>query len=147
MAKEKSAGAIIVRIEREEPVYLLLHYPKSRGAKKEYWDLPKGHVEQGETEEQTVRREVREETGLGDIKLFKGFREEIHYWFQVGKKKISKTVVFYAGKTGEKDVTISAEHVGFIWLPYEKALERLTFENAKKVLRKASKYMNAHDNV
>ena len=64
MRKEKSAGAIVFRIENTKPKYLLLHYPSSANAKKEYWDLPKGHVEEGETEEETARREVKEETGL-----------------------------------------------------------------------------------
>ena len=137
MPKEKSAGAIIFRIEKGEPVYLLLHYPSSKKAKGEYWDLAKGHIEKGEEEKDTVLREVQEETGLKDIKLFDGFREEIRYWFQLEGQKISKTVVFYLAQTKQKKVTISHEHIDFQWLPYEQAKERLTYQNAKQVLEKA----------
>jgi 8-oxo-dGTP pyrophosphatase MutT (NUDIX family) len=57
MPIEKSAGAVVFRKENSENYYLLLHYPsrKKRGAKNDYWDLPKGHVEKGENLEQTAK--------------------------------------------------------------------------------------------
>lgn len=141
MQKERSAGAMIFRVERGKPLYLLLHYPSSAKSKKEYWDLPKGHMEKGESEEDTVRREIEEETGLKDIELFDGFLEEIRYWFQWKGEKISKTVVFYLAKTHEKKVTISQEHLGFQWSEYEEAGRKLTYANAKRVLRKAHQFL------
>jgi len=137
MKKERSAGAIIARREKKGYVYLLLHYPSSVRAKKEYWDLPKGHIELGETEVEAAKREVAEETGLKNIVLHKDFRHRIHYWFQWEGEKISKTVTFYLGETGKKEIIISDEHIGFAWLSYKEALQKLTYENAKKVLRKA----------
>jgi len=141
MPKERSAGAIIVRKEEDIPHYLLLHYPSSAKTNREYWDLPKGHIEGSETEQETVKREVEEETGLSDIKIFEAFREEIHYWFRFENQTISKTVAFYVAETSQKDITISAEHIGFQWLPYERALEELTYENAKQVLKKAHAFL------
>jgi bis(5'-nucleosidyl)-tetraphosphatase len=143
MSKEKSAGAIIFRLENEKILYLVLHYPFSSKANKEYWDLAKGHIEQGESEKDTARREVQEETGLTNIEFFDGFREEIHYWFQWEGKKISKTVAFYLAQTKEKDVTISEEHIGFLWLPFKEAVEKLTYENAKQILQKARNFLSA----
>ena len=140
MQKEKSAGAIIFRMEKGKPLYLLLRYPSAR-SKKEYWDLPKGHMEKGEEERDTVIREVREETGLQDIEFLDGFREEIRYWFQAKGQKISKTVAFYLAQTRQKKVTISSEHLGFIWLGYEEAREKLTYENAKQVLKEARDFL------
>ena len=141
MQKEKSAGAIIFRIEKGKPFYLLLRYPSVK-PKKEYWDLPKGHMEKGEQEKDTVVREVREETGLQDIELFSGFRKEIRYWFQVGEQKISKTVIFYLAKTRQEKVTISSEHLGFQWLGYEDAIKKLTYKNAKRILEKAHRFIS-----
>jgi len=143
MPKEKSAGAIIFRLEHNTPYYLLLHYPSSAKTKNEYWDLPKGHVESGETEEETARREVEEETGLQELKFFEGFREEIHYWFRSENKTISKTVAFYLAQTTQEKITISPEHVGFQWLPYEKALDALTYQNAKQIVQKAHDFLSA----
>ena len=145
MVKEQSAGAVIFRIEKGDPRYLLLHYPFSSKAKKEYWDLPKGHIEKGESEEDTVRREVAEETGLRDVELLNDFRQEIHYRFQSGRQNILKTVVFYLAKTNQQKVTISSEHIGFQWLGYEEAIEKLTYANARQVVKKAHEFLKGYD--
>ncbi|PIR02154.1 MAG: diadenosine tetraphosphate hydrolase [Candidatus Nealsonbacteria bacterium CG_4_9_14_3_um_filter_35_11] len=136
MPIEKSAGAIIFRKENNNFFYLLLHYPSSAKAPKEYWDFPKGHIEKGEDEIKTVKREVEEETGLKDIKIIEGFREWIKYFFKFEGKTVLKFVTFYLAETKTKDVKISGEHVGYKWLPYEDAIEQLTFKNAKEVLKK-----------
>jgi bis(5'-nucleosidyl)-tetraphosphatase len=143
MKKERSAGAIIYYRKNGDPRYLLLHYPFSGKSAKEYWDLPKGHVEIGESEKDTVQREVQEETGLRDIEFVDGFREKVHYWFQWEGEKISKTVVFFLAETKQDAIVISEEHLGFQWLPYEKALDQLTYENARGILKKAHHLLSA----
>lgn len=137
MRKEKSAGAVIASFDGETPLYLLLHSPSSVRTKKDFWYFPKGRIEQGESEMQAAFREIREETGLSDVDLLPGFQEESHYYFQAEGDKVSKTVVFFIGTTQKKDVRISSEHSGFIWLPYEKALKTLRFPTARDVLNKA----------
>ncbi|KPJ73232.1 hypothetical protein AMJ48_02085 [Parcubacteria bacterium DG_74_1] len=141
MPVEKSAGAIIFRKESEKPLFLLLHYPSGSRARKEYWDLAKGHIEKGEKSEDTVRREVEEETGLQDIKFLKEFQETIKYFFKWGDENILKFVTFYLVETKTKEIKISGEHIGYKWLPYSEALRQLTFKNAKKVLKKANEYL------
>ena len=170
MPVEKSAGAIIFRRENDKIYYLSLHYPPSsrkRGSAaeeegkpssaakapkprsrvnslrgKEYWDLPKGHIKKGEKEIETVRREVEEETGLKDIEFVDDFKEWIKYFFKFRGKNILKFVTFYLAETKEKDIKVSFEHLGFEWLSYEKAIEKLTFQNAKKILKKANKFLS-----
>lgn len=132
MPTEKSAGAIVYRTEGSKKLYLLLHYEEG------HWDFPKGHVEKGESEEETIRREVREETGIKDI-VFEDFRESIHYFYKREGKTIFKEVVFRLASTREKDVKLSFEHVGYKWLSYEEALSQLTYDNAKELLKKAHK--------
>ena len=58
MPKEKSAGAVIFRMENGEPYYLLLRYYSG------HWEFAKGHIEEGESNEETVKREIEEETGI-----------------------------------------------------------------------------------
>jgi 8-oxo-dGTP pyrophosphatase MutT (NUDIX family) len=139
MTFERSAGAIIFRRENADIIYLLLNYPS--GAERTYWDLAKGHIEKDEEELATVKREVEEETGLKDIKILDGFREQIKYSFMSGKQLVSKVVTFYLAETHNKEVRISPEHIGYIWLPYQEASDRLTFVNAKNVLKKAREFI------
>ena len=144
MPIEKSAGAIIFRKEGGLSLFLLLHYPSNTKSPKEYWDLPKGHIEKGEKLEDTVKREVEEETGLKDIEFIEGFKETIKYFFKWENKNILKFVTFYLAETKTRDVKISEEHIGYEWLPYEKALEKLTFKNAKEILKKANDFVSPH---
>jgi len=142
MPIEKSAGAVVFRKENNKIYYLLLHYPgTSHRAEKDYWDFPKGHIEKGEKIEDTVKREVFEETGLKDIKILPGFKETIKYFFRFEGKNILKFVTFFVAETKEKDVKISFEHIGYDWLPFEEGIERLTFNNAKEILKKANDFL------
>jgi 8-oxo-dGTP pyrophosphatase MutT (NUDIX family) len=150
MPKEKSAGAIIYRMENGVRYFLLLHYP-SLNRKGGHWEFPKGHVEEGENEEQTMRREIEEETGIKDLRIVPGFKEYIKYFFRQGKdpesrknKKptwIFKLVVFFIAETDTKDVVLSKEHIGFDWLPIDEAIKKTTFKNSKLLLKKASDYI------
>jgi bis(5'-nucleosidyl)-tetraphosphatase len=99
--------------------------------------LPKGHLEKGESEIDTAKREVREETGIKSINILEGFKEVIKYYFKWDGENILKFVTFYLAETDEKVVKISEEHIDYKWLPYDSALDRLTFKNAKKILKKA----------
>ena len=126
---EKSAGAIIFRKESEKTLFLLLHYPSSQGVEKAhsqkdkaYWDLHNGRIEKGETEIETVKREVEEETGLKDIEFADGFKETIKYFFRAEGKNILKFVVFYLAEPKTKDLKISAEHIVIPWLNYRAAM-------------------------
>jgi bis(5'-nucleosidyl)-tetraphosphatase len=141
MPFEHSAGAVVFRREGNLTLYLLLNYPGSSGGVQGYWDFAKGHIEKGEKELDTVKREVQEETGLTDIDIFDGFKEWIKYFFRSGEQYISKIVTFYVAETKTSNVTISFEHTGYIWLPYDEALAKLTFENAKGILRKAHDFV------
>ncbi|MGB9743465.1 MAG: bis(5'-nucleosyl)-tetraphosphatase [Minisyncoccales bacterium] len=139
---ERSAGAVVYRRENNKIYYLLLHYQGvSHRAEKNYWDFPKGHIEKGEKKEETVKREVKEETGLEDIKFVDGFKETIKYFFKFRGQNILKFVTFYLVETKEKNIKISSEHLGYQWLPYGEAIKQLTFTNAKEILKKANNFL------
>jgi bis(5'-nucleosidyl)-tetraphosphatase len=135
MTNETSAG-IIVYYKKEEPLhFLLLHYTEG------HWDFPKGHVIVGEKLEETAMRETKEETGL-TVNVNPEFKEQFTYFFKNREGVvITKTVHFYVGEAGSKEVEISNEHIGYIWMSYEHALKKLTFDNAKEVLKKAHEFL------
>ena len=133
---EKSCGAVVYRLEAGKRLYLLLHYEEG------HWDFPKGHVEENESEEETVIREVEEETGIIGLRLNIAFKEKISYSFKRGSDMVPKEVVFFVGETQQKEVRLSLEHVGFVWLPYESARKKLTYKNAKELLQKAEENLS-----
>jgi len=132
---QKSAGAVVFRREKEETYYLLLHYQAG------HWDFPKGHIEEGESLKQTVVREVAEETGIIDVVFIDGLKERIEYFLKVKGKAVFKVVIFFLAQTKTKEIKLSSEHTAFKWLLYEKALEQLTYKNAKEILRKAHNFL------
>lgn len=136
MPVENSAGAVIFREEGGKFFYLLLHYQSG------HWDFLKGNIEKGEKLQDTVKREVREETGIDDVRFLPDFKETIKYFYRLKGKVIFKTVVFYLIETKTKDVEISWEHIGYKWLPYQEALEQITFKNAKETLKKANDFLS-----
>jgi 8-oxo-dGTP pyrophosphatase MutT (NUDIX family) len=133
MAREISAGMILFR-RTPEPHYLLLHYESG------HWDFPKGHIEPGEHAAETARRELQEETGISDVRILDGYKQALRYFFRQKGIGIFKIVIFFLGETTQSEVTLSAEHVGFDWLPYDAALARLTFKNSRDLLVKAHEH-------
>ena len=129
--EETSAGIVIFRRDNAKILFLLLHYPSG------HWDFVKGKMEKDETPHQTAIRETEEETGITGVKMINNFEEWIEYNFQFQGKLVHKKVVFFLGETGTEDVSISHEHLGYVWEDYLTAMERTTFDNAKTVLTKA----------
>ena len=132
---EKSSGAVIFRDTPEGIVFLLLHYPSG------HWDFVKGKMEKDENPLDTVIRESKEETGISDLNFVEGFEENIEYDFQFEGGLIQKKVVFYLAKTNTEKITISHEHLDFVWLDYKSAFEKITYQNAKSVLSKANQLL------
>ena len=142
MIEEVSAGAVIYHYDptMRSTSYLVLHYPAG------HWDFPKGAIENKETEEQTATREIFEETGLHVTNFVSGFRKEIEYHYRRQSLLAHKRVIFFLAESKETIVRISFEHSGYEWLSFEQALRRLTFENAKSVLRDANALLSAQSN-
>jgi 8-oxo-dGTP pyrophosphatase MutT (NUDIX family) len=134
MTSEKSCGAVIFK-RNDNRTYLLLHYEGG------HWDFVKGHVEKNESEKQTVQRETEEEAGLRDLTFVEGYRQPISYYYRRAGKTVYKQVIFYLVESKTDEIRLSKEHVGYDWLTFEKAYERLTYKNAKETLKKAHDFL------
>ena len=137
MFREKSCGAVVYLKKDNNVNYLLLHYEAG------HWDFVKGNVEPNESEKDTVLRELQEETGIVDAQFIEGFKERVEYFYRRQGATIHKEVIFYLMETHTENVKLSFEHVGFVWLDYQHAIEKLNFSNAKKVLQKAQEFLVA----
>jgi len=124
MKYEKSCGCIVVNEKKE---VLLVHSNKG------HWGFPKGHVEDGETEEQTAIREVKEETGI-DVKINEKYRYVQTYNIQ---EDIKKEVVYFLAKNINTKIHEQIEEVSEVkWFSFEEALKIITYDNSKEILFK-----------
>jgi 8-oxo-dGTP pyrophosphatase MutT (NUDIX family) len=126
---EKSCGAIV--IYRSDNNYKILLVKNHNGRN---FSFPKGHVEKGETEQQTAIREVKEETGL-DIEIIDSFREVADY---CPFGKIRKRVVFFMAQAFSDKVRIQEEELdSYMWIDLFEAHHKCTYDNDLRVIRKA----------
>lgn len=126
---EKSCGAIVIHKDGDRYKTLLVKNHNGRN-----YSFPKGHVEKGETEQQTAIREVKEETGL-DITIIDGVREVSDY---CPFGKIKKRVVFFMAQTFSDEVVVQEEEIdSYIWVDLFEAHHRCIYDNDLRVIRKA----------
>ncbi len=134
-----SAGVVIYRIENNAIEYLLLHHIVG------HWDFPKGKIEPGETKEEAALRELHEEAGL-NTSLQEGFEDSIEYTFvDRSGERAKKTVFFFLGRVHDEQVTLSDEHKDYVWLRYNEAYSKMTFDTGRAVLKKAHAFIKEHE--
>ena len=124
MKKEKSCGIVVFQ---DDKVLLIKH---NMG----HWGIPKGHVEDFETEEETAMREVFEETGISAT-IIDGFKEKITY---SPTPNVEKDVYFFVGETKEENLTPQLSEVSTAqFIELKKAVETITYLSEKELLNKA----------
>lgn len=130
---ESSCGAVIFRRESDKRKFLLI-----RNRRSAHWGFPKGHIEAGESEEETAIREVYEETGL-NIRIVPGFVKKSEYTIQ---GKIEKSVSIFLAETDETEYRLQEEEIEECdWFDYDDALRILNYENDKYILTQANKFL------
>ena len=119
-------------------LFLLMQSPRGD------WNFVKGHREYGESDEETLRREVYEETGIRKFKIL-GFVGNITYSFlDKAGRSIKKEVSFYLALSNTTEVTLSSEHINFKWAEYKDAIGVLSFNQSISILNKAVKMKNGN---
>ena len=100
------------------------------------WGLPKGTLDEGESLQEAAVREVSEETGL-KVEIVKKIGV-VEYWFSADGVRYHKWVHHYLMRsTGGRTADHDAEHDRVEWMPADKAIRRLTFDNDKNMVRQA----------
>jgi 8-oxo-dGTP pyrophosphatase MutT (NUDIX family) len=139
---ETSAGGLVIdNIDRprEEQVAALIGRVDRRG--RMLWSLPKGHIELGETAEQTAIREVAEETGIqGGVLAALG---RIDYWFVTDGRRVHKTVHHYlmrflGGELSDEDVEVAE----VAWVPIPELPSRLAYADERRLAEVADELID-----
>lgn len=130
---ETSAGGVIVRWQGAVPHVLLIRDPY------EHWGFPKGHLEDGESPDAAALREVEEETGLAHLVLGPELAT-IDWYFRAGGRLIHKFCHFFLIESPHGETTPQADEgiTACRWVPLGEALELISYDNAREVLRLAA---------
>lgn len=132
--KDFSYGIVPVRRDGAHIFYLLIQH---RGG---HWAFPKGHAEPGESETETARRELMEETGISELKLREEPKFVEHYDTIKRGREIDKTVTYFLGWVTQPVVRIQIDEIrDFAWLEYDDALKRITYEETRRILIEAER--------
>lgn len=134
MTYEYSCGAVVFTRVDGEPRYLMIR------EKAGHWGCPKGHMEAGETEEETALREIFEETGVR-VTLLEGFRAVTEYVLR-DLIDTSKRVTFFLAEFRQQELRLQETEVAsFALVPYDEAMALLVHEDAKQILTDAHAFL------
>jgi 8-oxo-dGTP pyrophosphatase MutT (NUDIX family) len=126
----KQSGAIVVRLDGDEPQVLLV--TAKRNSKR--WIFPKGHIEKGESAEEAALREAREEAGVVGKPI--GPAGVLEYRFLGAGFRVEYFLALLKREAGPPEKGRARA-----WCSLEEALERIRFKNTRKLLRKAWKQL------
>lgn len=140
MQRETSCGAVVFTLCGGERRYVIV-----RG-KKGFFGFPKGHMEAGETEQETALREIKEETGLS-VQLIDGFRtEDEHPLIREGKPETIKKIIYFAAVYEKQETHAQESEITEIRLmTYEEAMKAFQFESSKRILAEANAFLNGQE--
>jgi mutator protein MutT len=137
---ETSAGGVV--LDAQQANVALIGRLDRRG--RLLWSLPKGHIEEGETPEQTAVREVAEETGISSRVLRP--LGTIDYWFVADNRRIHKTVHHFLlqatdGELSDADVEVTE----VAWVALDELDERLAYADERRLVRKARELLSGQE--
>ncbi len=131
VVREPTAGGIIFRRnpKSKDIEILLIQDAKDR------WTIPKGHIEEGETAKETAEREIREETGLQEMKVL-NWLGKINFRYRRGSSLVLMTTeIFLVQGKGDTDRLKPEDWMnGIEWFPATEALDKIEYEDIGKII-------------
>ncbi len=138
--KDEAFGIVPIQQNPDGDRFLLIQHHAG------HWGFPKGHAEAGESPLETACREFTEETGIQAFTVIDRVSFTEHYMFQKNGQKITKTVVYFPAWVQTSDVhRQEAEIKNYAWVQFDQALELITFNAAKQVLKEVNDYLQKGD--
>ncbi len=133
IVREPTAGGIVFRHGNDGDVEILLIQDA-----KDRWTIPKGHIEEGETAQQTARREIGEEAGLFNVDML-GWLGKINFRYRRIDKLVLMTTQIYLVrvKTDGNEIQKEEWMNGIKWFPFNEALDLIEYEDIAKLMLKA----------
>lgn len=135
IVREPTAGGIVFRRDGNGQIEILLIQDA-----KDRWTIPKGHIEEGETAQQTARREIGEEAGLKNVDIH-SWLGKIHFRYRrVDKLVLMTTQIYLVKALGDTDAIEKEEWMNDIrWFKFHDALDVIEYEDIGKLMLLAMK--------
>ncbi|MCA9332068.1 NUDIX domain-containing protein [Candidatus Saccharibacteria bacterium] len=131
VVREPTAGGVIFRRNQKnrDVEILLIQDAKDR------WTIPKGHIEEGESSKETAEREIREETGLQEMKVL-NWLGKINFRYRRGNSLVLMTTeIFLVQGKGDTDKLKPEDWMnGIKWFPATEALDKIEYEDIGKII-------------
>lgn len=128
-----AAGGVVFRQGPDGVEVLLVHKRQP-----DEWRVPKGKIREGESTIQAAVREVKEEGGVDATPLCElGTEEHAFLDPASGQRKLKRTVFFLMKSAGGHARPIDNRFDQAVWLAGDEALQRLTFDNERAIVRRA----------
>ncbi|PSB07945.1 NUDIX hydrolase [filamentous cyanobacterium CCP2] len=136
--KDEAFGIVPIHRQEDGDRFLLIQHLAG------HWGFPKGHAEPGELAKVAAQREFEEETGIREYHVLEQkFVEQ--YAFQRAGTPFEKTVTYFPAFVQSDAVMCQADEIqAYAWLPYDAALEKITFEPSKQLLKDVKAYLEQH---
>jgi len=135
IVREPTSGGIIFRHGKDGGVEILMIQDG-----KDRWTIPKGHIEEGETAEETTVREIGEEAGLADVEVL-GWLGKINFRYRrVDKLVLMTTQIYLVRALGDTNAIQKEEWMnGIKWFKFNDALDAIEYEDIGKLMLLAMK--------
>ena len=132
--RETSAGGVVFRCDDHGLRFLLILDGYGN------WGFPKGHIDEGEIPDIAARREILEETGLGDL-ILRAPLGMIDWYFRFEGRLVHKYCHYYLFESSEGSPSPQAEEgiTACRWYALDEALQTISYDNARVVLRSAAR--------
>lgn len=141
IVREPTAGGIVFRRDEKGAVEILLIQDA-----KDRWTIPKGHIEEGETAQQTAKREIGEEAGLKQVDML-GWLGKIHFRYRrIDRLVLMTTQIYLVRAMGDTDDIQKEEWMnGIQWFKFHDALDAIEYEDIGKLMLLAMKRIRQED--
>lgn len=131
VVREPTAGGVIFRRNKKsnEIEILLIQDAKNR------WTIPKGHIEEGEDAKTTAEREIREETGLQEMRVFNWLGKINFRYRRMTSLVLMTTEIFLVKALGNTDKLKPEDWMnGIKWFTAAQALDKIEYDDIGKLI-------------
>ena len=129
IVREATAGAIVYRVTKAGTLQVVLFQDA-----RDRWTIPKGHIEEGETAQETAIREIGEEVGLLGVEPV-CWLGKIHFRYRRDSALVLMSTQIYLFKAPKEDQVVKEKWMHDVrWFDFDEAVEKIEYEDIAKLL-------------